>query len=132
MAMQLKKINDWDSETWWISPKQNNGDFDFWFVLHLQDMDASHAMPKAEWEEAGGKYLVDLLAVSPNAAGDENCLAAAQCCGQDEGGIAAFKALPPAAQCELLVQYGVSASLYSKWGKNKRNLSARCAERIGA
>ena len=94
----------------WISNRQTNGEFDYYFVIELLN-----------WQEAVGNdappetYNVSLAVVSPQEAGKENCRRATDCCGMGDG------------QCEeVLVEalhgYGLSVPVWSKDGNNYKQL----------
>ena len=98
----------------WISPRQNNGEFDYWLVLEL-----------INWHDAVGKkeapahYNVSLSVVSPQEAGAENLAQAKECCGWEDG----VRGIPSEEiAVEMLHSYGVSAPVWSKDGNNYRQL----------
>ncbi len=95
----------------WISQKLNNGDFDYWLVLELVNME------DACGDEAPSRYSVSVSAVSPGQAGSDNLKAAADCCG-----IPARDVATPEQWVELLHSYGVSAHLWDKSGNNYSKL----------
>lgn len=96
----------------WVSPKLNNGEFDYWLVLELTNMH------EATGEERGDKYVVELCAVSPTQAGD-NLDKAFECCGIPVGDAARDNEF---AQVECLHSYGVRAVLVSRSGNNAHKL----------
>ena len=101
----------------WVSPKQNNGNFDYWLVIELINMD------NACGEDNAGKpkYYVFVSAVSPSEAGRENV--------EKAFGDGAFNG-NPLAQVEALHAYGVYASMQDYSGNNARKL-LRQAKRDG-
>jgi hypothetical protein len=96
----------------WVSKKLNNGDFDYWLVIELINME------EATGEKIpGGKYTVVIQAVSPQEAGEKNLLAASDCCGLE-----AVEGLNDLTKVSLLSDYGVYAVLWSKRGNNYKQL----------
>lgn len=95
----------------WISPRQHNGDWQYWLVVEF-----------INWEDATGekangkKYAVTISAISPEAAGVDNLHKAAECCGIDE--------IPEddEAKVQLLSDYGVQAQLTVFDGNNANEL----------
>jgi hypothetical protein len=102
----------------WISPKLNNGDFDYWLVLEFLNMDEACGRDN----EGQPRYNASLSAVSPHQAG-EHLNKALDSCGigpQHQNG--AFVEVTPVAAVEALHSYGVSAQLWNQSGSNARAL----------
>ena len=94
----------------WISKKLNNGEFDYWLVIELVNME------EATGDTSGGKYMVTLSAVSPEQAKD-HLEHAFETYGQ--------KYSPKASneeKVEVLHGYGVSASLWNDMGDDADDL----------
>jgi len=98
----------------WVTPKLNNGDFDYWIVLEFINMH------DATGEENGPKYHVSLAAVSPTQAGD-NLQKAFECCGIEPDSDTAKNEL---CQVECLHSYGTTAHLWQQSGNNASKLMA--------
>jgi hypothetical protein len=96
-----------------ISPKQNNSEFDFWFVIELIDWE------DATGDTSQGKWNVALCSVSPAEAKDQ--LESAFACCALEDATAEVKA-NPIVQVECLKSYGVYAQLWQQSGNNYRQL----------
>lgn len=95
----------------WISPRLNNGEFDYWLVLELVNMH------DATGEEDQDKYNVDLCAVSPDQAGADNVNKAIECVGMPDE-----CRDNPIALVEALHSYGVKSLLWSGNGNNAHKL----------
>ena len=104
----------------WISTRQSNGEFDYYFVIEILN-----------WKEAVGEreappetYNVSLSVVSPQEAGQENCRKATDCCGIEEDMLA--RAIDHGQCEEILVEalhgYGLSVPVWSKDGNNHKEL----------
>lgn len=116
--MRLKVIQDIDSNKLWISPKQNNGEFDYWYIMRLMYTDYWNS----EWAKEEGKYHVELHVVSPGQAGEENIQGAMQSlCIKD-------RPKEDEVLCEMLLEYGVSATIWQKTGNNVNSLLRECRE----
>lgn len=99
----------------WVSKKLNNGDFDYWLVIELINMDDACGRDN----EGQAKYNVCLSAVSPAEAGDEKMHSAFECIGMEENHELQKN---PLAQVEALHSYGISAPLWQDNGNNARKL----------
>lgn len=97
----------------WVSQRMNNGEFDFWLVLELVNMDDACG----RHNEGQPKYHASLCAVSPEQAAGELDRAFA-CCGLNEG---EHKDNPLVA-VECLHSYGVHAVLWQDSGNNAHRL----------
>jgi hypothetical protein len=117
--MKLKMLYDGDTERLWISEKWNNGDWDLYFVLRLEDLE--DAMGK----EAPAKYGVEVLAISPEAAGAENVRKAAESWGVDDPAT-----LSEEAKVEVLLSYGIYAPLWNQNGGNERKLIQEARKQV--
>lgn len=93
-----------------VSPKLNNGDFDYWLVLEVINMH------EATGEENQPKYNVSLHAVSPDQAGQENLDKALESCGCPD------VELTDLIKVETLDSYGVHAVLWHENGNNLNKL----------
>lgn len=92
-----------------ISKKLNNGDFDYWQVIEVINMNEVEHNPPF-------KYMVTLYAVSPSEAGEENIKRALDCCGIEEDNPSSGTLV------EALSDYGVSAQLWNDGGNNLKEL----------
>ena len=110
--MKMKLFQDYDSEKSWLSEKWNNGDWNIYFLLRVQYLEDMMG------DEAPAKYCVEILAVSPEAAGPDNVKKAIDSCGNDTEG----KEIPDDMKVEALASYGIYAPLYSKSGNNMKSL----------
>ena len=85
----------------WISGKKNNGDFDYYFVIEIMN-----------WIKSTGglgpdetKYNINVHAVSPAQAGEENVKKALDCCGFPEC------ELTDEIKVEALLSYGIATPI---------------------
>jgi hypothetical protein len=108
--MRLKKIADDDSQKLWVSDVFTDSDWPIYFFLRVQ---YSEYWGDDELVKSVGKYMVEVHAVSTIAAGEDNCKRAAESCGFGE-----WSDLSPVDQHQILMDYGVSARLYSTSGNN--------------
>jgi len=97
----------------WISPKLNNGEFDYWLVLELFNMDEACGRDN----ESQPTYNVCLSVVSPSEAGSDKLASAFECCG-----LAEEHQNNPVVQVECLHSYGVSTPLWQANGNNAHKL----------
>ena len=97
----------------WISPKLNNGDFDYWLVIEFINMEHAGARERDEQP----KYVVEVSAVSPQEAGPENLAAAMECCGFTND-----MEIKDIIKVEALSDYGVSSPCDSFSGNNGHKL----------
>lgn len=103
----------------WISNRQNNGEFDYWFVIEFINW-----IDAVGEREAPAKYNVTLSVVSPQKAGVDNLRRAMESCGVDE----CFLSRIPEGKArqevivELLHSYGVSVPVWSEDGDNRKSL----------
>lgn len=98
----------------WVSPKQSNGEFDYWLVLELVNMDDGCGRDN----EGHARYNVTLSAVSPSEAGANTARALASY-GIDANDPAATNVL---AQVECLHSYGIHVPLWIGNGNNAHKL----------
>ena len=99
-----------------ISNKLNNGDWDYYLVLdivNLEDCD----FPDRDKD----LYNVSIHAVSPQAAGKENLDKAFACCGFDDEFLEKYES-NELIQVEALATYGIFAQLWNRSGKNVNKL----------
>jgi hypothetical protein len=97
-----------------ISNKQNNGEFDYWFILDVIDW-----IDAVGEREAPAKWAVEVNVVSPSEAGPENMEKAFSSMGMDFD--EEVKARPEV-QAEVLSDYGIHAPVWCKSGNNLRML----------
>jgi len=98
----------------WISPRLNNGDWDYWLVIELVNCGESGG---EEMRKELGKYLVTISAVSPKAAGKKNVQQALDCIGWNND-----LRLTNEVKVEALSTYGVASLVKSVSGNNSRRL----------
>lgn len=106
----------------WISPKLNNGDWDYWLVIEINNVE------DLGWE-SDCTHIVGLYAVSPEAAGKEHVLDALGCCGLDQVDECLDKdrnivieKLDDPVIVDSLHTYGVNALLWSSEGNDPDQL----------
>jgi hypothetical protein len=107
-------INWRDYGTKLVSPRLNNGEFDYWIVLEFINMDEACGRDN----EGQDKYHISLSAVSPAQAGSGKLKSAFDCCGICDEETQAI----PLVQVEALSAYGVSALLWQASGNNAYRL----------
>jgi len=93
----------------WVSPRLNNEDFDYWLVIDFVNMDEACGLDN----ERQPKYIAEVSAVSPDAAGPENLERAIACCGFPED-----MELTDLAKVEALHTYGILALCDTFEGNN--------------
>lgn len=94
----------------WVSPKLNNGDWDYWLVIEfINFLDATGEMID------GLPYVIEISAVSPDAAGYSNVKHALESYGWSDQ-LEGFKDPDPLLIIEALHGYGISAHLWSAPG----------------
>lgn len=98
----------------WVSKRLNNGEFDYWLVLELLNMDDACGRDN----EGQAKYCASLAVVSPSEAGEE-LNKAAECCGYDQAQLANASDL---CKVEMLHSYGVYAQTWTASGNNAHKL----------
>lgn len=101
----------------WISDKLNNGEYDYWLVLEHTNL--FDACGEKEAKEMGGKYRATLSMVSPAQAGEENLKKALEGWGMEDKPLSE---LTDEMKVEVLVSYGVFASLWNACGNNAYKL----------
>lgn len=94
-----------------VSKKLNNGDFDYWLVLDVTNMH------EATGDENQDKYIVEIHAVSPEAAGKTGLDAAFSSAGMSDEQLTELEN-DPLVQVETLNDYGIFAMLKSFSGNN--------------
>jgi hypothetical protein len=97
----------------WVSQKLNSGEFDYWLVLELINMD--DAVGRDNMGQP--KYHVCVSAVSPQEAGQEGLEKAVSCCGLRED-----EEADPLMQVEALHSYGISSPVWQGSGNNSKLL----------
>jgi hypothetical protein len=108
-----------------VSQKLNNGDFDYWLVLEVLNM------PEATGDDDQPTYLVQVSAVSPDEAKEENLARAFQCCGFSDEDTEKYKN-NDLIKVEVLSDYGVSAPLWNASGNNIKKLLKEAHEQSQA
>lgn len=99
-----------------ISPKGNNGDFDYWLVLEICDL--HDAMGE---KEAPAKYSIDVAVVAPSEVSAKERKQALQSYGVMEEELSKFG--PPFdAIVDVLHSYGTRAIIYSACGERLADL----------
>jgi hypothetical protein len=96
-----------------LSQKQNNGEFDFWFAIRAENW----ANLVGE-EEATQKYCVSLLSVSIQEAEGEGLQQALECCGMDEE----EEDITEEMKIYALLSHGTYANLWEGNGNNINKL----------
>lgn len=103
-----------------ISKRLNNGDWDYWLVLEVCNMQ------EATGDEDAEKYAVMLCAVSPAAAGQEQMDKAWESYGMDETLDKWQEGLPQRLKEEFMVEvlndYGIHALIWQDSGNNLAKL----------
>ena len=94
----------------WVSPKMNNGDWDYWLVIEIINVEGFG------WE-TGCTHIVSLSAVSPEAAGDKRVKKAMASCGPDQ-----VESPDEETIVEALHTYGISALLWQDEGTDPDEL----------
>lgn len=126
MSQKLKVLHDHDSSKLWMreGPLNDCGQFD---DPDCEDHPAYGFLKLEYVEEFGceemleaGKYLVSLHVVGPQWVSEKDTLSAMRSCGADDGEL--FADLSLAHQCEILLDYGISACVFQKQGHNKDQL----------
>jgi len=103
----------------WISPKYNNGDFDYYLVRYLINME------EAVGGEAKYKYLVQLSVVAPSEVVDY--VSVMQSCGRDDE-YRQWKNIPDIERVEMLADYGIYAHMKEWEGNNYKKLFKQCTD----
>jgi hypothetical protein len=98
-----------------VSQKQNNGEFDFWFVIEFINMDEACGRDN----QCQPRYTAALLVVSPSEAGRDNLANAFECCGLPEDPNLRDN---PLVQVEYLSYCGVYAQTWTKSSNNAHQL----------
>lgn len=125
--MNMRNIFDGDSQVLWISPKQNNGDWDFYYFMRLQYMD--EYLSESEVKEFG-KYCVEIHVVSAEAAGEDKVKQAFDSCGMADINVNLSPGALEEYKAQALMEYGISACLFSKAGNSKSMLLKLAKEEL--
>jgi len=98
-----------------LGKQWHNGDWNLRFVTKVTYLE--EYLPEEDLKNSG-KYEIEILAVSPEAAGQENLKSAmdSQCLDEDQ-----IK-LIPYIKYESLIEYGITATLWYKQGNNLKQL----------
>lgn len=106
----------------WITKKLNNGDFDYWIVIEFINM------YKATGDKTVDKYVAQITAVSPKAAGWKNIKDALRCC------CLKLKDFKPEQREKIIIEalsdYGLSAPLDSFSGNNYKNVMKKARQSL--
>ena len=104
----------------WISNRQSNGEFDYYFVIEILNWKDRVPEDEAPLET----YNVSLSVVSPQEAGKDNARRAMDCCGIEEEMLE--RAIDHGPCEEILVEalhgYGLSVPVWSGDGNNHKAL----------
>lgn len=110
---QLSGDRDWMGYgAKFVSPRQNNGEFDYWLVIDFVNMDDACGRDN----EGQAKYHVTVQCVAPSQVPAGDIQRAAESCGWD--GIVDS----PLTLVELLSSYGTHAVLWQSSGNNAHRL----------
>jgi hypothetical protein len=122
----------------WISNRQNNGEFDYYFVIEL--LNWRESVGEREAKEIGSKYHISLSVVAPSQVSENNMQQAYNCSGigadtlrnAETGGYLAN------VQAEALHGYSGGTQVYGANGNNWQSLmrltkreSRQCASLLG-
>jgi hypothetical protein len=124
--MKLKMLSgDVDWRTWgakWISPKFNNGEFDYWLVLEFINFE------EATGEKIDGKYkyATEVHCVAPSEVPKNKKERAMKSMGVEN----TTETITDEMRVELLDSYGISAMLYQNSGNNAHKLIKESREQI--
>ena len=95
----------------WISPRLNNGDFDYWLVIEFINwLDATGELFD------GNEFLATIASVSPSEVSPEDLDSAISCCGWED------MELNDITKVELLSSYGILAQLWQESGNDAEAL----------
>jgi hypothetical protein len=106
----FKLVQDYDTEQRYISPRFNNGDWNYYLIMHIMDM---HEMTG---DKTQPKYYITVDAVSPTAARKEIKNA------MQSYGLEPNHKLTYRQKALILHEYGTSATLYQAQSNNKNLL----------
>ena len=95
-----------------VSPKLNNGDFDYWLVIEFTNMNEALGRDN----KGQPPYHVGISAVSPSQAGSDKLASALDCCGFDSEEVSDL------VKVEALHSYGIRSEFWQSSGKNARKL----------
>lgn len=94
-----------------VSKKLNNGDWDYWLVISVDNTE--------DYGDFKFKYIVSVQAVSPKAAGEAELKRAFESLGLIEEDI---NQADPLTQVQALAEYGIYANLWTGTGNNIKQL----------
>jgi hypothetical protein len=115
----------------WISQKYNNGDWDYWIVIEINNVEELG-------RESDCTHIVFVSSVSPEAAGKKNIEMALGCCGidlekhLDEDRNVILDQISDEMIVEALHTYGISALLWSDEGNDPDELLQAAKEQATA
>ncbi len=98
----------------WISQRFNNGEFDWWFVLTLDNVE--DRVGEREAKEVGAKYWVTVAVVAPEEFSDKE--GAVEGMGDEY----TWDKLTPEMKVELVEQYAGGAQVFHAAGNNYKKL----------
>jgi len=104
----------------WISPKYNNGDFDYYLVRTLINME------EATGGEAEFKYRVQLSAVVPSEV--VNYKSVMENSNMDADDDRQWKNIPDIERVQMLADYGLYAHMKEWEGNNYKKLFKQCTD----
>ncbi len=98
----------------WISTRHNNGEFDYWFVLEL--LNVEDCVGEKEAKEVGFKYWVSLYVVAPEEFVEKE--SAMESCGNE----LKWENLADEQKVELIQEYSGGARIFHAAGNNYMKL----------
>jgi hypothetical protein len=122
MKTDILLIDD-DYEKTWVSEEWHNGDFNLRLATRVMYLD--------EWDDEitkNGKYSITILAVSPEAVGKDRIGDAIDYLGYDEHVITDTEL--GYTRYEVLLQYGIYATLWGKQGNNLKKLLSEAKKEV--
>lgn len=103
----------------WISNRQYSGEFHFWFIVELINLE--DAVGEAEAKQTGGKYNLSLAVVAPSQCPEDKLREAVRI-RWDETSSLNLDRLSDTQKAEILHEYGIRAIIFDKTGKNFKSL----------
>lgn len=107
---------DWMIFGKWISNKLNNGDFDYYLVLEINNL--IDIFGEKEAKEMGGTYMVSLSAVAPSEVLEAEVKNVMKSFDVDLD----FNKMDAQMQVEVLHSYGIRSEIWNGTGNNARKL----------
>lgn len=109
----------------WISPKQNNHDFDYWLLIQLTDFYAEQPEYWGDKDPDHPRYNVSVYAVAPSLLTTKKISDVASCMGIE---IEEFSSQPIEHQVVDICAYGISVNLWQDTGHAKTKLVTAAKE----